>query len=157
MDPGAAARHRPNLTAVFDRGGSSGWRRRAGWERGGAALVGEIIHVTLGPEREWERTRVQWSEGLAAVGALFGDDESLMRAKADRVYQVLRRIVEEVPPIRVSATLPDDLPADHLSHVTTAMRDAALKGIEAGTCHAARVLAAAIYDLCTSKLRDKPS
>lgn len=119
--------------------------------------MGEIIHVTLGSEHDWERTRSQWTEGLAAVGALFGDDESLMRAKANCVYALLRRIVEEIPTVRVAATVPDDLPAAHVAFVTAAMREAALKGIEAGTGHAVRVLSAAIYDLCTSKLREKPS
>ena len=121
------------------------------------AHVGEIIQVTLGPQRDWELARAQWAEGLATVGALFGDDESLMRAKAHCLYRVLRRIVEDVPAVRVSATVPDDLPAEQVSLLTSAMRDAALKGIEASTCHAVRVLTAAIYDLCTSKLGAKPS
>ena len=119
--------------------------------------MGEIIQVTLGPQRDWELARAQWAEGLATVGALFGDDESLMRAKAHCLYRVLRRIVEDVPAVRVSATVPDDLPAEQVSLLRSAMRDAALKGIEASTCHAVRVLTAAIYDLCTSKLGAKPS
>lgn len=119
--------------------------------------MGEIIHLSFGSERDWERTRAQWAECLATIGALFGDDETLMRAKAHCVYQVLRRIVEEVPAVRVAAKVPDDLPAEHLAWLTGAMRDAALQGIEASTGHAVRVLTAAVYDLCTSKLREKPS
>ncbi len=119
--------------------------------------MGEIIHVTFGAERDWQRARSEWSEGLTAVGALFGDDESLMRAKADCVYRVLRRIVEEIPVVRVAAKVPDDLPAEQVALLTAALREAALKGIEATTCHAVRVVTAAIYDLCTSKLRAKPS
>ncbi len=119
--------------------------------------MGEIIHVTFGAERDWQRARSEWSEGLTAVGALFGDDESLMRAKADCICQVLRRIVEEIPVVRVAAKVPDDLPAEQVALLTAALREAALKGIEATTYHAVRVLTAAIYDLCTSKLRAKPS
>ena len=118
--------------------------------------MGEIIHVTFGAERDWARTRSHWTEGLTAVGALFGDDEGLMRAKADCVYQLLRRIVEEIPAVRVAARVPDDLPAEQVALLTAAIREAALKGIEASTCHAVRVLTEAIYDLCTSKLGAKP-
>lgn len=119
--------------------------------------MGQIIQVTLGAERDWERAHSQWAEGLTAVGALFGDDEALMRAKANCVYQVLRRIVEDIPAVRVAAKVPDDLPAEHVQFLKAAIRDAALKGMEASTCHAVRVFTAAIYDLCTSKLHAKPS
>ena len=119
--------------------------------------MGEIIRVGFGPERDWEQARAQWAEGLAAVGALFGDDEALMRAKAECLYQTVRRIVEGIPAVRVAATVPDNLPGEYVPMLTAALRDAALKGIEASTCHAVRVLTAAIYDLCTSKLRSRPS
>ncbi len=119
--------------------------------------MGEIIRVTFGTEREWERTRAQWAEGLSAIGAMFGDDEGLMRAKADCVYRVLRRIVEDVPAVKIVAKLPDDLPAEHVEFLTGAIREAALKGIEASMNHSVRVVMAAIYDLCTSKLRERPS
>ena len=119
--------------------------------------MGEIIRVTCGADGGWARTRSHWAEGLIAVGALFGDDEVLMRAKADCVYQLLRRIVEEIPAVRVAARVPDDLPAQQVALLTTALREEALKGIEASTCHAVRMLTEAIYDLCTSKLGAKPS
>ncbi len=119
--------------------------------------MGEIIHVTFGSEREWQRARAQWADGLTAIGALFGDDERLMRAKADCVYQVLRRIVEDVPAVRIAAKLPDDLPAEQVELLTGAIREAALKGIETSMTHSVKVVVAAIYDLCTSKLRERPS
>lgn len=119
--------------------------------------MGEIIQVGFGPEQDWERSRSQWAEDLAAVGAMFGDDEALMRAKADCVYRMVRRIVEGIPAVRVAVTVPDDLPAAYVPLLTAALREAALKGIEASTCHAVRVLTASLYDLCTSKLRRKPS
>lgn len=119
--------------------------------------MGEIIQVAFGSERDWERARSHWSEGLAAVGALFGDDEALMRAKAECLYLVLRRIVEDIPAVRVTVGLPNDLSVEHTELLTAAIREATLKGIEVSACHAVRVLTAAIYDLCTSKLRTKPS
>lgn len=119
--------------------------------------MGEIIRVTFGSEREWERTRAHCAEGLTAVGAMFGDDERLMRAKAECVYRVLRRMVEEVPAVRIVASLPDDLPAGQVELLTGAIREAALKGIEASMNHSVRVVMAAVYDLCTSKLRRRPS
>ncbi len=119
--------------------------------------MGEIIRVAFGAESEWERTRAQWAEGLSAVGALFGDDEALMRAKADCFYHLLRRIVEEVPSLRIRAHLPPGLPAEQVEFLTGAIREAALKGIETSMTHSVRVVMAAIYDLCTSKLREHPS
>lgn len=119
--------------------------------------MSESIEVTSGPDRDWEHARREWAENLAAVGALFGDDESLMRAKANCLYEVLRRIVEEIPPLRVTASVPEELTSEHAARLRAALRAAALKGIEASTCHTVRVLTAAIYDLCTSKLRGRPS
>lgn len=119
--------------------------------------MGEIIRVAFGTEREWERTRTQWAEGLSAVGALFGDDEDLMRAKADCFYHLLRRMVEEVPAVRIAAHLPQDLPAEQVEFLTGAIREAALKGIEMSLTHSVRAVMAAVYDLCTSKLRERPS
>jgi hypothetical protein len=72
--------------------------------------MGENIRVNFQSERDWEHTRAQWVEDLLAVGALFGDDESLLRAKANCVHQLLRRIVEDIPAIRITAKLPDGVP-----------------------------------------------
>ena len=119
--------------------------------------MGENIRVTFQSERDWERTRAQWIEDLLAVGALFGDDESLMRAKADCVHQLLRRIVEDIPAIRITAKLPDRVPPEQIPLFSAAVREAALKGIEASMNHSVRLVMAAIFDLCTSKLRREPS
>lgn len=119
--------------------------------------MGDVIRVEFGTEREWERTRAQWADGLSAIGALFGDDEQLMRAKAECVYQVLRQMVEDVPTVRILTHLPEDLPADQVELLTGAIREAALKGIETSMTHSVRVVMAAVYDLCTSKLREHPS
>ena len=45
---------------------------------------------------------------LVQIGALFGDDESLMRAKADCVYQLLRSIVEGIPSVQITTKLPGE-------------------------------------------------
>jgi hypothetical protein len=44
--------------------------------------MGEVIRVAFGTEREWAQTRDKTVDGLVTIGALFGDDEMLMRAKA---------------------------------------------------------------------------
>jgi hypothetical protein len=119
--------------------------------------MGENIRVIFQSEHDWERTRAQWIEDLLAVGALFGDDESLMRAKADCVHQLLRRIVEDIPAIRITAKLPDGVPPEQIPLFSAAVREAALKGIEASMNHSVRLVMAAIFDLCTSKLRREPS
>ena len=119
--------------------------------------MGENIRVTFQSEHDWERARVQWVEDLLAVGALFGDDESLLRAKANRVHQLLRRIVEDVPAVRITAKLPDGVPPEQIPLFSAAIREAALKAIEASMNHSVRLVMAAVFDLCTSKLRREPS
>lgn len=119
--------------------------------------MGEVIHVAFGTEREWQQTRARTVDGLVAIGALFGDDEALMRAKADCVYQVLRQIVEDVPTMQITTRLPENLSTEQLDVLTGAIKDAALKGIEIAMTHSVQVLMASIYDLCTSKLRARPS
>ena len=120
-------------------------------------VMGEVIHVAFGTEREWEQTRSKTVDGLVAIGSLFGDDEALMRAKADCVYQILRQIVEEVPTVQITTKLPENLSAEQLDLLTGAIKEAALKGIEIAMTHSVQVLMASIYDLCTSKLHARPS
>lgn len=119
--------------------------------------MGEVIHATFGVEREWEQTRSKTVDGLVTIGALFGDDEALMRAKADRVYQLLREIVEEVPSLQITTRLPENLTQEQLDQTTAAIKDAALKGIEVAMTHSVCVLMSSIYDLCTSKLQEEAS
>jgi hypothetical protein len=114
--------------------------------------MGEVIHVAFGTEREWQQTREKTADGLVTIGSLFGDDEELMRAKADCVYQLLREIVEEVPSVQITTRLPENLSAEQLDALTRAIKDAALKGIEIAMTHSVQVLMGSIYDLCTSKL-----
>lgn len=115
--------------------------------------MGEVIHVAFGTEREWEQTRAKTVEGLVSIGTLFGDDEALMRAKADCVYLILRKIVEEVPTVQITSRLPETLSAEQLEVITEAIKGAALKGIEVAMTHAVHALMGSVYDLCTSKLR----
>lgn len=115
--------------------------------------MGEIIHVAFGTEREWEQTHAKTVNALIAIGALFGDDEALMRAKADCVYQVIRTIVDDIPNVRITTKMPEGLSPEQLDLLTEAIKDAALKGVEIAMTHAVEVLMASIYDLCTSKLK----
>lgn len=117
--------------------------------------MGEVIHVAFGTEREWEQTREKTVDGLITVGSLFGDDESLMRAKADCVYQILREIVEDVPSVQITTKLPENLTQQQFDALTRAIKDAALKGIEIAMTHSVQVLMGSIYDLCTSKLHEQ--
>lgn len=119
--------------------------------------MGEVIHAVFGAEREWEQTRSKTIDGLVTIGALFGDDELLMRAKADRVYQILREIVEDIPSLQITTRLPENLTEEQLEQTTAAIKDAALKGIEVAMTHSVCVLMSSIYDLCTSKLQEEAS
>ena len=121
------------------------------------ADVGKVIHVAFGTEREWEQTHQKTVDGLVAIGTLFGDDEELMRAKADCVYKILRQIVEEVPSVQFTTKMPENLSPEQLELVTAAVKDAALEGIEVAMTHSVQVLMSSIYDLCTSKLHPRPS
>jgi hypothetical protein len=118
--------------------------------------MGEVIHVAFGTEREWEQTRAKTADGLVTIGSIFGDDERLMRAKADCVYQILREIVEDVPAVQITTRMPENLTEEQLDTLTRAIKDAALKGIEIAMTHSVQVLMASIYDLCTSKLHVCP-
>ena len=119
--------------------------------------MGQVIHVAFGTEREWEQTRAKTVDGLVTIGTLFGDDESLMRAKADCVYQILRQIVEDVPSVQITTRMPENLSEEQLDLMTGAIKDAALKGIEIAMTHSVQILMASIYDLCTSTLQRRPS
>src|SRR5437667_10570854 len=88
------------------------------------ASMGEVIHVAFGTEREWEQTHEKTVDGLVTIGSLFGDDESLMRAKADCVYHVLREIVEEVPSVQITTKLPENLTTVQLDALTRIINDA---------------------------------
>ena len=82
----------------------------------------------FGAEREWEQTHTKTVDGLVTIGTLFGDDEALMRAKADRVYQVLREIVEEVPSLQITTRLPENLSDEQLEQMTAALEGCRAEG-----------------------------
>ncbi len=95
----------------------------------------------------------QAAEGLITVGNACGDDESLMLAKAQRLQDLIREILEKTPPLQITAALPSDLSAEQRDVVTSALRDAASAGMRLAAGHAAASLANAMYDLCTSRLK----
>ena len=119
--------------------------------------MGEVIHANFGTEREWEQTHEKTVDGLLTIGTLFGDDEALMRAKAECVYHILREIVEDIPSVQITTRMPDNLTDEQMSMLTESIRQAALKGIEVAMTHSVQVLMSSIYDLCTSKLKTRPS
>jgi hypothetical protein len=119
--------------------------------------MGEVIRVAFGTEREWAQTRDKTVDGLVTIGALFGDDEMLMRAKADCVYQILRQIVEEIPSVQITTKMPENLSDEQMRLLTEAIKQAALRGIEVAMTHSVQVLMSSIYDLCTSKLQSAPA
>ncbi len=118
--------------------------------------MGDVIRVNFGSEREWETTRRKLTEGLVAVGALYGDEEELMKQKADCTYRLLRQIVEDVPSAQINTRLPQTLSDEQLELMTNAIKEAALKGIEVAMTHSVQALMGSIYDLCTSKLAKSP-
>ncbi len=115
-------------------------------------MSNNVVYANFGIEREWEKTRTRTTEGLLEAGLVFGDDEDLMRAKADCLYQVLRQMVNEVPSVRVTTKIPEDLSPAQQAVVLTAIQEAALRGIEVTLTHAVSTLMASAYDLCTSRL-----
>jgi hypothetical protein len=118
--------------------------------------VGEVIEVAFGTEREWQETHQRLVEGLVDIGALFGDEADLMRAKADAAHRILRRIIEGVPPIRVVGKIPESLTPEQVDLIARTLKDAAIAGVEIAMTHAVEELMAGIYDLCTSKLGRVP-
>jgi hypothetical protein len=118
--------------------------------------MGDVIHVPFGTEREWKDTLRKTEDGLVTIGSLFGDPEPLMRAKARAVCQMLRRIVEQVPTFPIAARIPEPLTQEQREFLTSALKEAALKGTEITMTHSVHVLMSSIYDLCTSKLHTCP-
>jgi hypothetical protein len=116
--------------------------------------MGQVIRVAFGTEREWEETYQTVIDGLVLIGALFGDEESMMRAKAKCVYSVLRSIIDQVPSIKINAPIPPGLLPEQLEVLKAGIKEAALRGIETAMTHSVEVLMGSIYDLCTSKLAD---
>lgn len=115
--------------------------------------MGEVVHVNFGCEREWEATRAKVTEALLLIGATVGDDEALLRAKADCIYRVMRAIVEDIPSAQITTRMPEGLSNGQVAAITDALRLAALQGIEVAMSHSVTTLMSAIGELCTSKLR----
>jgi hypothetical protein len=92
--------------------------------------VGEVVNVNFGAEREWEQTHRQTIDAMIRIGRLFGDDETLMRAKADCVYYTLRQMIEEMPSMQLKMKLPEDLPPAQAEYLIQVIKDAALRGID---------------------------
>jgi len=117
--------------------------------------MGEVIYAHFGTEREWKKTHEKTAQSLVEIGALFGDDAALMRAKADRLYQVLRQMVEGIPPANARVTLPAALPAAQVKLLREEIRKGVLDAMELVVMHCVQTMMDSIFDLCTSKLADR--
>lgn len=113
-----------------------------------------VVHVAFGMEREWNLTREKTISGLIAIGSLYGDEAKLMQAKGERVYKLLREMVENIPTVRVTARYPERMTASEREMVEAAVKAAALKGIEAALTHAVECFMGGVYEICTSKLKE---
>jgi hypothetical protein len=101
--------------------------------------------------------RQETAQSLVDMGALFGDEEGLMRAKAEVFCQMIHRIVHEVPAVRYTAPLPDDLDPHQVELVVAAIDEAATNGVQLVLTHALECISNSKYDLCTSKLATRPN
>src|SRR5262245_59994138 len=118
--------------------------------------MGQVIHASFGTEREWQETHDKTVDGLVTIGALFGDDAALMRAKADCVCQMLRQLVEDIPAVQITTRMPENLTEEQVRMLTEAIKQAALRGIEVAMTHSVQVVMGSVYDPCTSKLHAQP-
>lgn len=101
--------------------------------------------------------RQDTAQRLVDVGALFGDEETLMRAKAERLCEMLRRIIEDIPDVLYTAKLPENLSSVQAELVRAAISRAALKGAHRVVTYALQCISDSMYDLCTSKLAARPN
>jgi len=92
--------------------------------------MGEVVYVNFGAERKWDETHQSLTEALLRAGALFGDNEDLIRAQADCAHAMIRKIVEDVPPVDLEFEIPDNLPADQCKLIRETVKAAAYRGIE---------------------------
>lgn len=121
------------------------------------ARVTDVIQVVFGTEQEWQQTRAKLIEGLTTIGGLFDDDPTLMQAKAECTYKTLRRIIEDIPFLKVNTRLPAGLLPQQVEIISHAIQDGAYQGIELALSHAVNCMMTSIYDLCTSKLKELAS
>jgi hypothetical protein len=114
--------------------------------------MGDVIHLDFYAGIRWEKARENLTESLVRIGTLFGDDEELLRAKADRAHGVIRKIVEDVPALDLAFDLPGSISDDQCELIRETVKAAACRGIETAVMHSVEVITNALYDLCTSKL-----
>jgi hypothetical protein len=114
--------------------------------------MNEAIRLPVDLEQEWETTHQRTIDALQMIGSLVGDDPALLQAKAECVYQVLRRMVDDIPSVQVAVQVPTDLTPEQVDQISAVIKQAALKGVEVAVSHCAQEFMGSIYDLCTSKL-----
>jgi hypothetical protein len=114
--------------------------------------MGDVIYVDADAGLKWEKSRETLTDSLMRIGVLFGDDEKLLRAKADRAHGVIRKIVEDVPALDLAIDIPGSISDDQCELIRETVRAAACRGIDTAVIHSVEVITNALYDLCTSKL-----
>lgn len=101
--------------------------------------------------------RRETAQLLVEYGAVFGDAEALMRAKAEAFCQMLRTIIDEVPIVKYTALLPEDLNPKQVELIVAAIEQATVQGVLLVLTHALECIIKAMYDLCTSRLAVRPN
>lgn len=107
---------------------------------------------TAAIDLHWKNTQRVMMEGLVTVGALYGDDPNLMRAKAIGACKLLRSITDHVPRRAIRATLAPGLTKTQQRQIVSAIRKARDAGRDAALIHVATELTSVLYELCTSVL-----
>ena len=101
--------------------------------------------------------RERTARDLIEIGTQFGDDESLMRAKAQCLIDLRRAMVESVPNVHLTAVLSSNLSAAHVNLVTSAIDEVTLMGVQTTLNHVMACIDHCQFDLCTSKLSAPPN
>ena len=102
-------------------------------------IMKEVTDDPFGSEQEWQEMRDRITHSFIEIGKVFGDDETIMRAKADRFCQMLRGMGDEVPSLEVRSDLSPGFDDKQIEIINAAVREAVT----------------GINDLRTSKLEGK--
>jgi hypothetical protein len=114
--------------------------------------ITQHIEVTFSVESDWEETHRKTTEAIISVGALFGDDPALMRAKAECVNQLLHAIVDKLPNVQFTTRLPGSLTAEQIEQLRPLFSQATVRGMEDTLNHCVHQMLERVLELCTSKL-----
>lgn len=114
--------------------------------------MSNVIHVKFGEARLADEMREQVTRDLLEAGRLAGDDESLIRAKAERLLALIDKVLDESVPITPKVQIPADLTPRQLEMVNSAMKDTCEQALRAVKRQYIEALMGARVELLTSKL-----